>query len=175
MNKKSQYTRYDILYTKRAFTLVELLVVMSIIGVLAALAVGSFRTAQMRGRDATRKSDLKQIAHSLELFYADYGKYPDASSGRIAACSYNPSLSTGTACTWGSGEFTDNKTVYFKVLPMDPIADQSYTYQIVAGSSNQKYKLFAKLENPEDQDCLGGNCATNPNFAVTSANTSASE
>ncbi|MFZ3301746.1 MAG: prepilin-type N-terminal cleavage/methylation domain-containing protein [Microgenomates group bacterium] len=160
---------------KNGFTLVELLVVMSIIGVLAALAVGSFRTAQMRGRDATRKSDLKQISNALELFYADYGRYPAASGGMISACSYNPTLGTGTSCSWGTGEFTDGKTVYFKVLPDDPTDSYSYTYEIVSGSNNQKYKLFAKLENTEDQDCLDGNCATNPNFAVTSANTSASE
>ncbi len=157
------------------FTLVELLVVMSIIGVLAALAVGSFRTAQMRGRDTTRKSDLKQISHSLELFYADYGRYPDATGGRISACDYNPSLGTGSACVWGEGEFSDGKTVYFKLLPRDPVDSQSYTYQIVAGSSNQKYKLFANLENSEDKDCLDENCAQSPNFAVTSANTSATE
>lgn len=157
------------------FTLIELLVVMSIIGVLAALAVGSFRTAQMRGRDATRKSDLKQISHSLELFYADYGKYPNATSGKIAGCSYNPSLNTGTACTWGESEFTDGKTVYFKVLPKDPIESQDYIYEVVSGSSNQKYKLFATLENSEDKDCLDDDCSRDPNFAVTSANTSANE
>ena len=159
----------------KGFTLVELLVVMSIIGVLAALAVGSFRTAQMRGRDATRKSDLKQISSSLELFYADYGRYPAASAGMIAACSYNPALGTGTSCTWGSDEFTDDKTIYFKVIPADPTDSYTYTYEIVAGSNNQKYKLFARLENTEDQDCLDANCAQNPNFAVTSANTNASE
>ena len=159
----------------KGFTLVELLVVMSIIGVLAALAVGSFRTAQMRGRDATRKSDLKQISSSLELFYADYGRYPAASAGMIAACSYNPALGTGTSCTWGSDEFTDDKTIYFKVIPADPTDSYTYTYEIVAGSNNQKYKLFARLENTEDQDCLDANCAQNPNFAVTSATTNASE
>lgn len=160
---------------KLGFTLVELLVVMSIIGVLAALAVGSFRTAQVRGRDATRKSDLKQISHSLELFYADYGRYPSSTGGRISGCSYNPSTGTGGVCTWGESEFTDGKTVYFKVLPTDPSESESYTYEIVSGSQNQKYKLFANLENSEDQDCLDDNCDQEPNFAVTSANTSADE
>lgn len=160
---------------KKAFTLVELLVVMSIIGVLAALAVGSFRNAQVRGRDATRKSDLKQIAHSLELFYADYGRYPSATGTMIAGCPFDPALQTGTACSWGSGSFSDGKTAYFKTLPNDPSNNQNYEYRIVAGSNNQKFQLFAKLENPEDPDCIDSNCNQNPNFAVTSANTNASE
>lgn len=159
----------------KGFTLVELLVVMSIIGVLASLAVGSFRNAQTRGRDATRKSDLKQIAHSLELFYADYGRYPSATGTMIAGCPFDPTLQTGTACSWGSGSFSDGKTAYFKTLPNDPSSNQNYEYRIIAGSNNQKFQLFAKLENPEDPDCIEENCNQIPNFAVTSANTSATE
>ncbi|WKZ25731.1 MAG: prepilin-type N-terminal cleavage/methylation domain-containing protein [bacterium] len=138
---------------KKGFTLVELLVAMAIIGVLAAMAVGSFRTAQLRGRDTQRKSDLKQVSNALELYYADYGRYPDS-------------------LTWG-GEFTDGRTIYFKVLPTDP-SGGVYTYTLV-GASTQKYQLFARLENTEDQDCIQDNCAQNPNFAVTSANTTATE
>lgn len=161
---------------KKAFTLVELLVVMAIIGVLAAMAVGSFRTAQLRGRDTQRKSDLKQIAHSLELFYADYGKYPNADNGRIVGCPY----STGPVikpnyCSWGSGNFTDSKTVYFRVLPNDPSTNSDYFYELV-GTNNQKYRIFANLENTEDQDCVDGDCTITPyNFAVTSANTTWNE
>lgn len=159
----------------KAFTLVELLVVMSIIGVLAALAVGNFRTTQIKGRDATRKSDLKQIANSLELFYADYGRYPAASGDQISACSFNPVTQSGAVCSWGSGQLSDGKTVYFKQLPSDPSANQSYRYRIVPGSNNQKYQLFARLENSKDPDCIDGNCNQTYNFAVTSANTNASE
>jgi general secretion pathway protein G len=97
----------------RAFTLVELLIVMSIIGVLAAIGLGSFTTAQMRGRDAQRKSDLKQVSHALELYFNDHSSYPA------------PPL------PWGA-EFKDTKgTVYFKILPQDPTNGQSYTYTLV--------------------------------------------
>ena len=159
---------------KKAFTLVELLVVMAIIGVLAAMAVGSFRTAQLRGRDAQRKSDLKQISHSLELFYADYGRYPNNTvDGKIVGCPYTTDGITpkDPNCTWGTGNFTDGKTVYFRVLPDDPSTNSDYFYELV-GTNNQKYRIFANLENTEDQDCVAGDCSTSPyNFAVTSANT----
>lgn len=143
------------------FTLVELLVVMSIIGVLATIISTGFRSAQARGRDAERKSDLKQIAGALELYFTDYGKYPD------------------TLPAWGT-QFSDSKTVYMKSLPVDPVDSYNYLYRIVDNPTNQKFQLFAHLENTEDPDCLGGNCKTSPvnylcgsqkcNFAVTSPN-----
>lgn len=164
---------------KKGFTLVELLVVMAILGVLVSIVAGNFRSAQLRGRDTQRKSDLKQLSHSLELFYADYGKYPDEVSQAISACPYDPATGTGTACSWGGDEFTDGKTVYFKTMPSDPSSNGSYVYRIVPSSSNQKYQLFARLENAQDQDIIttAYTCGTAGlcNLAITSANTNASE
>ena len=152
-------------FNENGFTLVELLVVISIISVLVSVMAGGFRSSQTRGRDVQKKSDLKQIAGALELYYSDYGKYPDT-------------------VTWGA-EFTDGKTVYFKQIPNDPVSTLSYFYRIVDPPTNQKFQLFARLENSEDQDCLGGDCASPPvafscgtktcNFAVTSPNTTATE
>jgi prepilin-type N-terminal cleavage/methylation domain-containing protein len=169
---------------KKGFTLVELLVVMAIIAILATLIVGGFRSSQMRGRDAQRKSDLKQISTALELFYADYGKYPAASGTQVAACSYNSGTGAGAACTWGTSEFTDSKTIYFKVIPKEPASGQIYVYKV--DTNQAKYQLYAHLENTEDKNCIGGDCA-NPgitdtcggtllcNFAVTSVNTTPTE
>lgn len=155
---------------KKGFTLVELLIVISILGILATIAITSFRSAQFRGRDAERKSDLKQISSALELYYSDYGKYPNAASGEIAGC---PST-TGDACAWGSGSFTDTKTTYMKVIPKDPSKDFSYLYRV--DSTNQKFQLFAHLENTQDINLItlsnifcGG--TTPCNFSVTSPNT----
>lgn len=169
----------------KGFTLVELLVVMAILGVLVTLIAGGFRTAQMRGRDSKRKSDLKEIANSLEIFYSDHDRYPEGNNGIIQACSYDSTGSSGD-CPWGSGEFTDDETVYFRILPADPVSSQHYIYRsegFLDVPAYQGYQLFARLENPEDQNCLGGNCADSPvdhlcgvgincNLAVTSANIS---
>lgn len=161
-----------------AFTLVELLIVISIISVLVSIVAVSFRSSQAKGRDTERKNDLKQIANALELYYSDYGKYPDASGGQIVGCN-------GAACPWGSGTFTDGKTVYFKTLPQDPSTGFSFFYRTPDSPTNQKFQIFARLENTQDQNCLGGNCASPPvtylcgsnpcNFAITSPNTTPTE
>ena len=183
MGTKYLNTKYDEGFTpiKSGFTLVELLVVMAIISILATVIIGGFRSSQMRGKDAQRKSDLKQIANALEIFFADYGRYPPASGTQVAACSYNPANGTGTACAWGSGQMSDGKTTYMRTLPADPISSQNYVYRV--SSTFNRFQLFARLENPEDKNCIGGDCA-NPgvtatcgggnlcNFGVTSTNTS---
>lgn len=164
-----------------AFTLVELLVVMAIISILATVIIGGFRSSQLRGKDAQRKSDLKQIATAIELFFADYGKYPPVNGVQIAACPYNPENGTGTACVWGSGSMSDGKTTYMRTVPKDPASSQNYVYKV--SSTQNMYQLFARLENTEDKNCIGGDCV-NPgitvtcgggnlcNFGVTSTNTS---
>ena len=60
------------------FTLVELLVVISIIGILSTLAVVSLNNARLKARDAKRVSDIKQIQTALELYASDQNGYPDA-------------------------------------------------------------------------------------------------
>jgi type II secretion system protein G len=164
------------------FTLVELLVAITILGVLATVGLSTFTSAQARGRDTQRKSDLKQIVTALELYYSDHETYPASNSGKIAGC---PST-TSTACVWGGSpsEFTDTKTSYFKNLPKDPFSNYNYYYRTVSvNAAVVGFQLYARLENPKDIDCLGGNCGSPPalpggfvcgayacNFAITSPN-----
>lgn len=62
---------------KSGFTLLELLVSISIIGLLIALGSVSFSTAQRRGRDSRRQSDITNIRNGLEQYYAVNTSYPD--------------------------------------------------------------------------------------------------
>lgn len=65
---------------KRAgFTLLELLVVISLIGLLVAIGSVSYTTAQKKSRDARRKSDMKAVQNGFEQFYAENTRYPKTS------------------------------------------------------------------------------------------------
>ena len=166
------------------FTLVELLVVITILGILATIGLVAFASSQARGRDAERKSDLKQIATGLELFYSDYGIYPVSDNGEIKACPYSKTDSASTVtCAWGGATpFEDidanknAKTIYFRVLPKDPSSGSSYYY--VSDTTLQKFQIFAHLENTQDQELISTTytCGTKScNFGTTSANTTATD
>lgn len=75
----------------KGFTLVELLIVMSIIAVLVTLGVVSYRGAQIRTQDsAVRKSDLKQYQNALEVFASAsdtlYPHYPSPVRASTVLC-----------------------------------------------------------------------------------------
>ncbi len=59
------------------FTLIEVLIVISIIGLLSAATLIGLGTFRGQGRDARRLSDLRQLQNGLELIYAKTGSYPD--------------------------------------------------------------------------------------------------
>ncbi len=65
---------------KKGFTLLELLVVISIIAILISVGMTSFATAQKKGRDAKRKGDIKSVQNALEQYYSVCGyQYPTPS------------------------------------------------------------------------------------------------
>lgn len=127
----------------KGFTLIELLVVVSLIGVLATLVLANLNAARQRGRDATRKSDLRNIQTALRLYYNDYGSYPDNMAGNIAGCGAD-----GTSiCIWGDS-FESGIQKYMSILPTDPLPDIDYTYQQIDADD---YTLSACLENASDE------------------------
>lgn len=65
---------------RRAFTLLELLVVVVIIGVIAAIAIPKFANSKRQGYIAAMKSDLRNLASAQEVFKGDSSYYMDASN-----------------------------------------------------------------------------------------------
>lgn len=69
---------------KKAFTLIELLIVVAIIGILAAIAVPNFLNAQVRAKIARVKADMKAISTGMEMYYLDRNSYiPDANGSDL--------------------------------------------------------------------------------------------
>src|SRR3954471_16533382 len=71
----------------RGFTIVELLIVIVVIGILAALVIVTYNGIQQKARDTERKTDIKALQGHMEAYWADNAKYPtltqanDASAG----------------------------------------------------------------------------------------------
>lgn len=137
---------------QKGFTLIELLVVISIIGILTTLVAANLNSARSRARDATRKSDIRNIATALRLYFNDWGQYPptvsDNGIGSIGGCGSGNGSQPTSLCSWGTA-FSDGTTVYMTKLPADPLPNQAYFYKRDP-TFNDQYVLSACLENKSD-------------------------
>lgn len=61
---------------QQGFTIVELLIVIVVIGILAALVITTFTGIQQKARNTERETDIKALQGQIEAYYAQNGKYP---------------------------------------------------------------------------------------------------
>jgi len=62
----------------RGFTLVELLIVISLISILAAMGLVQYKNSVVSSREAVLRTDLFRMRDAIDQYYADKGKYPSA-------------------------------------------------------------------------------------------------
>lgn len=142
----------------QGFTLIEILVVITIIGILMTIGFGGFQSSQQKSRDARRKSELASIAQALEAYYNDKGQYPlNTVLYQIGGCA------NGSQCPWGEPFQDENGTVYMVELPAENRSSRTYHYQ----SNGQWWQLYARLENDRDRD-IPTDASDNPqNYGVS--------
>ncbi len=65
------------LKTRGGFTLIELMIVLTIIAILSAIAIPNYQWALIRAREAVLQENLYGIRSAIDQFHADQGRYPD--------------------------------------------------------------------------------------------------
>lgn len=127
----------------KGFTLVELLVTITILAMLATIGMSQFGTAQRKSRDVRRKGDLDGVYKALQAYYADYGRFPVSSSGKIKI---------GAADVgWDGSEFKKDSNLYMKVMPKPVTPATPYCY--LADTKGTRFGLFVNLESVTDKEC----------------------
>jgi general secretion pathway protein G len=85
---------------RRGFTLVEMLVVMTLIAMLLTLAVPRYFSVLDNGRQNVQRQNLATMRDAIDKFYGDQGKYPDTLDELVAKR-------------------------YLRQVPIDPLSEQA--------------------------------------------------
>lgn len=120
----------------KGFTLIELLVVIAIIGLVSTLAIVGLNNARIKSRMTKRAADLRQIRTALELYYEDFGSYPDTGGSLRSECN-----------SWGG--YASSEVIpglepnYIGKFPTDPAMDKTNSRSCYMYRSNgTDYKVL---------------------------------
>ena len=94
------------LRAKHGFTIIELMIVMTVVGILASIAVPNYRWGLIKAREAVLRENLYTFRTTIDQYYADQGKFPDSLS-----------------------EMVDKK--YLRELPKDPFTNSKDSWVTV--------------------------------------------
>ena len=127
---------------QKGFTLIEMLVVISLVGILTVLSLVSFRSAQKQTNDTVRKSDLKQYQNALE-------GYGNLTNGLFPS---RTAVSSAYSTLCGDLNIKFEPDISCSQDPKTEVDATYYDYKYISDGTNgtasaTKYVLWALLEN----------------------------
>ena len=112
-------------YTKRGFTLVEILIVVIILGILAAIVIPQFTNASQDARKSSLTSQLQTIRSQVELYKLQHqDKLPD-----IRTAGVGWTLLTNKTNVYGTVNSTASFGPYLQQIPTNPLNNQTDVIQ----------------------------------------------
>ncbi len=137
---------------KLGFTLLELLIVISIIGILAAIVTANLMEAKAGARDAERQANIRELKNAIELYKNKYGVYPDGCNGTTnrTTLKWSGQINSSFSCADGSNNYIVGLAPEFiSALPIDPklnSAQSGYVYTTNGDKTVYKLKAMRTVE-----------------------------
>lgn len=143
---------------KKGFTIIELLIVIAIIGLLATISMVALNGARLKGRDAKRVGDIRQVQTALELYFNDQNSYPLAATAiTLGDAAYKVLCDGGFVATANATNCPLNK-IYMGIVPTNPApGGTAYLYST---TTNLNYNIGFTLEDATGGYALGAHTAS---------------
>jgi general secretion pathway protein G len=117
--------------TRRAFTLIELIIVLAILALLITIAVPRYFAHIERAKEATLRQDLVIMRDAIDKFHGDKGRYPESLEELV-------------------------KLRYIRSVPVDPITESVSTWKMVAPPDSEAKGALYDIKSGAEGNSLDG-------------------
>lgn len=124
--------------SRKGFTLIELMIVVAIIGILAAIAIPNFIRFQLKAKTSEGKVNVAAIRTAEEAYFSEFGTYV---TGTLSPSAYNGTVKT---------DFTDEGG--FGTIGWAPEGQVYFNYEVVLSPSSGAYSASAAADIDGDSD-----------------------